>query len=264
MVDMSSASSLSFFKADRHKFTREYIFDTTGAPRPHFCIAFITSGEVSVQDCTCGKSLKISSGEIIFVPMGSTYVAKWTGEPNIEYLSLHFVFDMPSIFSRRHFFKLSRIKPTDTDSVRECFEYIVNNYTIDPERTLASLGRLYTILSKALPDIEKSEEKIDRRISSALEYIERNYREGISVDDIARAANMSTSRFYPHFKCEMGQTPIDYLNHVRVGRAIVLMYDRSLSIEEVSAECGFNSSIYFRRVFKKLTGKTPNEYRNNQ
>ena len=77
---------------------------------------------------------------------------------------------------------------------------------------------------------------------------------------LAGSVNMSPSRFYPLFKRETGDTPTDYVNRVRIGRAIVMMYDKSLSVEDVSEAVGYNSSIYFRRVFKKLTGKTPKEY----
>jgi AraC-like DNA-binding protein len=82
------------------------------------------------------------------------------------------------------------------------------------------------------------------------------------VDTLAAVANMSASRFYPAFKDALGATPVDYLNHYRVNRAMTLLVNETeLSVEEISMRVGFESSTYFRRVFKRITGKTPKDYR---
>ena len=79
MSNISENFCLSFFKADRYSFRESYIFNTENAPRPHFCIGLILSGAVSLLDCKSGDVCKIEEGEIIFVPMNSTYVARWEG-----------------------------------------------------------------------------------------------------------------------------------------------------------------------------------------
>jgi transcriptional regulator GlxA family with amidase domain len=57
-------------------------------------------------------------------------------------------------------------------------------------------------------------------------------------------------------------TPVEYINSYRVNRAILLLISNSgLSIEQIAELTGFESSAYFRRVFKAQTGKTPREYR---
>lgn len=76
MKNISENFCLSFFKADRYSFRDSYVFNTENAPRPHFCIGLILSGTVSLLDCKSGNVCKIEQGEIIFVPMNSTYVAK--------------------------------------------------------------------------------------------------------------------------------------------------------------------------------------------
>ena len=260
MSNISENFCLSFFKADRYSFRESYVFNTENAPRPHFCIGLILSGAVSLLDCKSGDVCKIEEGEIIFVPMNSTYVARWEGNQDIEYISLHFVFDMPSVFSRQNGFRLSGVGVRDFEKMRESFELILNNYTAGGAEGLAALSRFYMILAEVLPSLECGERVIDHRVLAAIEYIEKNYKEDISVPTLAGSVNMSPSRFYPLFKRETGDTPTDYVNRVRIGRAIVMMYDKSLSVEDVSEAVGYNSSIYFRRVFKKLTGKTPKEY----
>ncbi|MBQ8233914.1 MAG: helix-turn-helix transcriptional regulator, partial [Lachnospiraceae bacterium] len=83
-----------------------------------------------------------------------------------------------------------------------------------------------------------------------------------SIENLADISTMSVSRFFPNFKKAMGVTAIEYLNHYRVSKAIILlMNDSDLSIENISEQVGFESAAYFRRVFKKVTGKSPREYR---
>lgn len=252
--------AISFFKADRYFYTDKYTFNTSDAPRPHFCMGLILSGSVSLKDTKNGDTCQINAGNIIFVPMNSTYIATWQGNPEIEYISLHFVIDMPSPFSRLHGFKLSSVNVSDFESMRRDFDYILNNYTARGAERLCSIGKFYTILSYVIPNLEVKKSPLDKRIEAAMEYTERNYREDITVEQMASVANMSSSRFYPKFKSELGQTPTDYVNRVRIGRAMVMMYDKSLSVEQISEAVGYNSPIYFRRVFKKMTGKTPKEY----
>ena len=80
--------------------------------------------------------------------------------------------------------------------------------------------------------------------------------------ELASAGNMSVSRFYPCFKKSLGVTPTDYINHYRISRAIILMMnDPNLPIEVIGERVGFESSAYFRRTFKKITGRTPRDYR---
>jgi AraC family transcriptional regulator len=103
---------------------------------------------------------------------------------------------------------------------------------------------------------------MDERIRRAIAYIEENAARPITVEALAAAAQMSVPRFYPAFKEATGVTPIAYVNHIRVRRAILLMTGSDAdSIEKISDAAGFESAAYFRRVFRAATGKTPSEYR---
>ncbi len=56
-------------------------------------------------------------------------------------------------------------------------------------------------------------------------------------------------------------TVTDYINRIRVNRASALLRHSSLPIQQVAEQCGFPDGNYFTRIFKKLQGVTPNEYR---
>jgi len=128
---------------------------------------------------------------------------------------------------------------------------------------LTFLGDFYALLPQMLPQLSKKEAlPTDSRLERAMEYIEKNYREKISVEALAQASQMSVSRFFPYFKRALGVTPIDYVNNYRVSQAIILLMNgEGLSVEEISETVGFESSAYFRRVFKKITGHSPRRYR---
>lgn len=100
-----------------------------------------------------------------------------------------------------------------------------------------------------------------RRITKVCEYIEENFQEQIKLSDVAQLVNMSDSAFSHFFKKKTGCSFIDYLNSVRIGKASKMLFDTTHSINEICYSCGFNNLSNFIRIFKKIKGSTPSEYR---
>ena len=99
-------------------------------------------------------------------------------------------------------------------------------------------------------------------IKNALDYVEKNYNSVISIKKLAELCHLSESRFYHVFKDLMEVSPIKYKNDIAINRTqLYLQCDVGYTIEEISEKCGFSSSTYFRRVFKKVTGKFPKEFK---
>ena len=265
MRDIVCASKLAFFKAERYEYKRYNTFDTSDCPRPHFCMGLVLSGEGVYTNCETGEDVKVFPGDIIFVPMGSRYVSKWTGNPEISYVSMHFIFDHPGSFFKRQKFKLQKITPMNFEKTKDIFEYVIENYDKNECAKLSTLSKFFGILGDIVPELAVCEKKeIDSRLEKTVDYIEKNYNKDISVESLAEISNMSISRFFPAFKKSFGMTPVEYINNYRISRAIILMMnDRNMPIERMSEELGFESSAYFRRVFKRVTGKNPREYRKN-
>ena len=260
---IAEISRLSFFKAERYEY-ENYTFDASCFPRPHFCMGLLISGKATFRDCTgSGEVIELLPGDMIFVPITTRYISEWVGDPTVSYISLHFIFDLPGIFNRHKSFKLQKYTSPEPEKLLADFEFILEKYASGEKDMLSALSRFFGILGTILPSLATECRKpIDMRITKAIEYIEENYSDTVTVDAIAASVNMSPSRFYPCFKDAVGVTPIDYLNHYRVNRAIMqLVNDDSMSIENISALVGFESSTYFRRVFKRITGKSPRDYR---
>lgn len=260
---ITTVSKLVFFKAERYEYWDQHTFDVSNCPRPHFCMGLILEGSGVFQDCEEGTSILVEPGDIIFVPITSRYISRWSGTPKVSYVSMHFIFDDSGIFSRHKNFLLQKVRVGAFEQLRADFEYMLHHYDEDETCQLNVLGKFFNILSMILPALKTKVGKvIDLRIRMALDYMEKHYAEKISIDTLADVSSMSASRFYPNFKREMGVTPVEYLNHYRISRAIILlMNDEALSVENISEKAGFESSEYFRRVFKKVTGMTPREYR---
>ena len=93
-------------------------------------------------------------------------------------------------------------------------------------------------------------------------FVEAHYQEDISMQDAATALRYSDAYFCKLFKQCFKVNFSAYLNQFRVDRARQMIQDSRLSLKEVSTACGYTDSNYFTRVFKRLTGQTPTEYRN--
>lgn len=92
-------------------------------------------------------------------------------------------------------------------------------------------------------------------------FIQMNYREKISLADIAAAGNMCKSKCGTLFRRYTGKTPIQYLTDYRLKKSIDLMNTSELSIAEVGYEVGFSGASYFSETFRRQFGYSPREYR---
>jgi len=100
-----------------------------------------------------------------------------------------------------------------------------------------------------------------QNITNACKFIEENFREGITIDDIAHAAALSTSFTYVQFKKETGQTPHEYLTEKRLEYARFQLIFSKKPITAISEECGFSNPNYLNQIFPKKYKMTPLQYR---
>ncbi len=93
------------------------------------------------------------------------------------------------------------------------------------------------------------------------EFILQNYSRPITVAEVAGRVGVSRSCLYRAFEARYGCSPSDYLIRSRVQRACQLLENTSLPVGAVAASAGFEDHYYFSRAFRRVTGKTPSEYR---
>jgi YesN/AraC family two-component response regulator len=101
----------------------------------------------------------------------------------------------------------------------------------------------------------------DHHIRRALRYINENLSRNLTLREVAEACFLAPSYFSEKFKTTMKVGFCRYLNALRMKKAARLMSIKDLKCREISEMLGFSSESYFSRVFKRATGRTPEEYR---
>lgn len=93
------------------------------------------------------------------------------------------------------------------------------------------------------------------------DYVESHYMENITLQDAAAQVHYSDAYFCRFFKQNFDKNFIMYLSEIRVEKAKELLSDVTVNVKDVGQKVGFRDSSYFTRVFKRVTGVTPSEYR---
>lgn len=99
------------------------------------------------------------------------------------------------------------------------------------------------------------------QLKPALEYIEHNYSQHISLDTLAKLTGFSPKYFCRYFRAIVHRSPIDYLNYYRVECAAHFLASADMNVAEVAVHCGFSDSSAFIKQFRKYKGITPRQYR---
>ncbi len=119
-------------------------------------------------------------------------------------------------------------------------------------------------ISAAARMVQDSQEEMQRTpVEKAINFINENYKNDISLDDISQMVGISAYYFSKLFKNETGTNFIDYLTNLRISKAKELLDLGRLSVKEIGMEVGYPDPNYFSRIFKKNVGKSPSEYKEN-
>lgn len=114
------------------------------------------------------------------------------------------------------------------------------------------------------PKNGSSEGGFQHRVAETIrQYIQDHYQEDISMQDAANAMNYSDAYFCKLFKQCFGKSFTTYLMEYRVNEARKLLHQQTVNVREVSRAVGYVDSNYFAKVFKRVTGLSPSEYRKN-
>ena len=137
--------------------------------------------------------------------------------------------------------------------------------------SLQGLGQFLTFFAKLekYKDFDKIRKFSDKRyirqnevLRSAFSYIHTHINEVIDVGEIAKQCFITQSHFCRIFKEFTGETPINYINKLKINKAITLLTSTNLSITQIANSIGFDDNSYFCRCFKKHTGLSASAYLN--
>ncbi|MGW8315089.1 MAG: helix-turn-helix domain-containing protein [Bacteroidales bacterium] len=99
------------------------------------------------------------------------------------------------------------------------------------------------------------------RVKKIHEFLMKNYREEVTLQQIAGVAHMAPASVSRFFKGATGLSVFEYLNKIKIDFARQLLLNTDMSVEHISYDCGFNNLSHFNKQFKKFSGWTPSKYR---
>ena len=109
--------------------------------------------------------------------------------------------------------------------------------------------------------LESREPTCIHDVDRVAEYIEKNYTDSVTLDDLAALVQLSPAYLSRLFHERKGLTISFYINRRRIERAVCLLQNSQLKIRDIAGDCGFNNLSHFHRVFREQTGKTPVQVR---
>ena len=225
----------------------------SSAPELYFsspCIGYVKKGYAKFL--YKGNTYYAYEGDLIYIAFETRYSSIWYGSPDIEWYSVTFDFSSKYAFYNYRF-QILRNYP------EALFNKMYEAYLSSP---MLTLSYFYELLNDLYNKMELTKDsKPHSSIEPAVKYIEKNYNSPVSADELSSLCHISKSALFKHFKSNFGVTPIEYKHNIMIQHAIELLSNTNLSIDEISLKAGFSSSNYFRRVFEKLTDKTPKELR---
>lgn len=130
----------------------------------------------------------------------------------------------------------------------------------DPLRREYGVSLLTSFLYGVVLCENSDNSELSEKISNAVSFIHQNVCEDISLEAVADSVGLSISRFKTRFKNEVGVTPREYINRVKIEKAKEMLKD-NVTVTRIAVELGFSSSNYFSVTFKKITAHSPSEYR---
>lgn len=122
-------------------------------------------------------------------------------------------------------------------------------------------GATLILLSRFMEHAKEKHWIQDKRMMAVLTHIHQFIYEDINIDHLAEIACLTRFYFIRTFTQELGMSPLQYINRKKVERAQVLLLTEDMTVKELAYTLGFSDHSYFIRLFRKITGRTPKEYR---
>ncbi|NJO24706.1 MAG: AraC family transcriptional regulator [Bacteroidia bacterium] len=222
--------------------------------------------------CTDGKGwvkikknkYELTSGNFIVIPAGTShvYAAEETNPWTIYWvhfrghLSAELIRMLKENFSKVDFHD-SRIRLFE-----EIYSTLENGYSTE-NLCYASLCLYHFLSSFIFPanyNVVDNKEKKDTS-NRSIQFMQENLDKMLSLEEIAKSIHLSASHYSAIFRKKTGFSPIEYFNQLKAQKACQYLLFTDLQVKEIAYQLGFEDQYYFTKMFHKLMGVTPNEYR---
>ena len=138
-------------------------------------------------------------------------------------------------------------------------------YLLKPVRSSDILQMLNRVADELFGTQEKDKiepiEEKNHLVELAKEYVKEHYYENIMLTDVAQKVGISAGYLSTLFQKQLSKGFVDYLNEIRIEHACTYLQQNYLKTYEIAYKVGFKDEKYFSKVFKKIKGQSPSEYR---
>lgn len=242
------------------------------AARNHYLFHYIISGTgILMADNAKGEtqsySIKSGQGFLIFPGQITTYIA----DQNLPWEYVWIEFDGLRVKEALNLTELSVNTPVYRSHSKDLREqlmnemlYIVHHAKESPFHLIGHLYLFFDYLTQSAKSTKlvQSSKMSDYYIKEAINYIEQNFQNNITIEDIAAVCGINRSYFGKIFRNSIGRSPQEFLMNYRMVKATELLKLTSLSIAEIGAAVGYENQLHFSRAFKTIYGVSPREWRN--
>lgn len=228
-----------------------------------------------------GKSYDVKPGDFIIINNSERHMII----PDEDYAQMTLIFDLDFIwkhineysylnpfFNRNAHFS-NRIRKQDEfyQELYDCMDKISFEYAVQEEGWQVMVRScLIQIIVNLYRHYEKHQELDEKtngyqssyeKLRPVLDYIHEHFREPLSLEILAEEAAISKNYLCAYFKKTLGVTIFEYIEQERINYCSMLLDTTDLSITDIALRAGFNSVSYFNRIFKRLKGNSPRQYR---
>lgn len=225
-------------------------------------LIFVVEGEGNIL-CDCRK-YRLLSGDIIIVNSGEVH------RINTESSMTYHCFIIGESFCKENGVDIGEIRfmtRIRDEKLMSLLDVIIDQwdgaspYSVTEIRSAALSILLHLLKNFVFEEMTRGDRWQSDSIINALEFVNNNFRESLSLDDVAKRAGMSKYHFVREFKRYTGHTVVRYINILRCEYAKRLLRSTELSVGDIAAGCGYENQSYFSKIFKTYTGILPREFR---
>ena len=231
----------------------EHQFKMQPAPIDRF--VYITKGNC----CFYFENRKLYAGErdMIYLPCELAYRSQWLSDSKFMVIDLllHNADGNPIRFDESPNILFHDVHGAYRGLLEELSEKATANGPFDWLERLSLSFKLLCEMARDTNRTELDEQK--RKIKEALTYLEHNYTQDFTVDQLARMCCLSVSSFRKRFTECMGTSPVEYRNRLRIQRAVTLLKNGEHTVTEAADAVGIHDMKYFGKLFKRYAGVTP-------
>lgn len=231
----------------------------------HYILYFVNKGRGSINIRHVSYKVETGQGFVVFPGVETMIRSHYKDTMNVTWIAFS-GYLVDRYLSRAN---LSVYDPVfydnDRHEAKAFFKALLDAAQQFPNRYCKIMSQLYGLIGflidNAIPESKIGITTPEFYLMRALDFIDRNYFENITTEDIASSVGISRKTLSTVFSSLTGFSPKDYLIYYRISKAVDLLRDRNLSIDMIASSVGYNDQFYFSKQFKQNVGLTPSACR---